>query len=232
MSVTTETTSSNGQGKVAGLRARAPAVGVVRRRQAPWMVTGVLLIVGCALAFAVASIRLGSGEDALVVARPVAAGQPITSADLQSVRVSGGRALQPILASAEGSVVGRPAAVALVPGALLVPAEIGSPSQVIAGYDVVAAALKAGQFPPALAAGDRVQVVPVPSSTTTSGGTPTAALASPVLATVISIVIPPAGSSADAIVSLQVGDSQADQVAALVSTDQAVLVQLPSGGGR
>ena len=231
MSVTTETTSSNGQGKVAGLRARAPAAGAVRRRQAPWMVTGVLLIVGCALAFAVASIRLGGGEDALVVARPVSAGQLITAADLQSVRISGGRALQPILASAEGTVVGRPAAVALVPGALLVPAEIGSPSQVTAGYDVVAAALKAGQFPPALAAGDHVQVVPVPSSSA-SGGTPTAALASPVLATVISIVIPPAGSSADAIVSLQVGDSQADQVATLVSTDEAVLVQLPSGGGR
>lgn len=231
MSVTTETTSSNGQGKVAGVRPRGPAVGVVRRRQAPWMVTGVLLIVGCALAFAVASIRLGGGEDALVIARPVAAGQLITTADLQSVRVSGGRSLKPILTSAESTVVGRPAAVALVPGALLIPAEIGSPSQVTAGYDVVAAGLKAGQFPPALAAGDRVQVVPVPSSATT-GGAPTAALASPVLATVISIVTPPAGSSADAIVSLQVGDNEADQVATLVSTDQAVLVQIPSGDGQ
>lgn len=231
MAVTTETTSSNGQGRAAGLRARAPATSVVRHRQAPWMVTGVLLIVGCALAFAVTSIRLGGGEDALVVARPVAAGQLITTADLQTVRISGGRSLQPILASAEGTVVGRPAAVALVPGALLIPAEIGSPSQVTAGYDVVAAALKAGQFPPALAAGDRVQVVPVPPSTST-GGASTAALASTVLATVISVVTPPAGSSADAIVSLQVGDNDADQVATLVSTGQAVLVQLPSGGGR
>jgi SAF domain len=231
MAVTTETTSSNGQGRVAGLRPRAPASGVVRRRQAPWMVTGVLLIVGCALAFAVASIRLGGGEDALVVARPIAAGQLISAADLQSVRVSGGRSLQPILASAEGSVVGHPAAVALVPGALLVPTEIGAPSQVTAGYDVVAAALKAGQFPPALAAGDRVHVVPVPSSTA-SGGPPGVALANPVLATVISVVTPPAGSSADAIVSLQVSDSAADQTATLAATGQMVLVQLPSGGGQ
>ncbi len=38
------------------------------------MVVGVLLVLGCALAFADASVHLGSREEVLVVAQPVSAG--------------------------------------------------------------------------------------------------------------------------------------------------------------
>lgn len=97
-----------------------------RRRQMPLVVVGVLLVVGCALGFADASLSLASHEDVLAVAQP--------------------------------SVVGRPVAVALVAGALLVPGEIGTGSPAASGADVVAVALKAGLFPPDLAPGNRVQV--------------------------------------------------------------------------
>ena len=45
----------------------------------PLVVVGVLLVVGCALGFADASLSLASHEDVLVVAQPLAAGQVLTS---------------------------------------------------------------------------------------------------------------------------------------------------------
>ncbi len=63
----------------------------------------------------------------------------------------------------ESTVLGRSVAVPLVAGALLTTSEVGSHRPVGSGSDVVAVGLKAGAFPPDLAAGDRVQVVPVTS---------------------------------------------------------------------
>ena len=68
MPVTTETTLSNGKGALsAGTKssARSP---IQRRRQVPWIVAGVLLVVGCALAFGVASVRAAQGVQVLAVA--------------------------------------------------------------------------------------------------------------------------------------------------------------------
>ena len=54
----------------AGTRGRPAA----RRRQLPLVVVGVLLVIGGALAFADASLHLGSREEVLVVSAPLAAG--------------------------------------------------------------------------------------------------------------------------------------------------------------
>ena len=50
------------------------------------------------------------------------------------------------------------------PGSLLTSSEVGIAPPVGSGSDVVAVGLKAGAYPPDLAPGDRVQVVPVASS--------------------------------------------------------------------
>jgi hypothetical protein len=56
MPVMTETTSTNGKGALNARRQKPAAPSAVqRRRQVPWIVAGVLLVVGCALAFGVAS---------------------------------------------------------------------------------------------------------------------------------------------------------------------------------
>ena len=129
--------------------------GSKRHRQLPLVVIGVLLVIGGALAFADASLHLGSREQVLEITQPLAAGQVVQSSDLRTVRVSTGNGLSVLLASEEPSVLGRPVSVPLVAGALLTPSEIGATAPVASGSDVVAIGLKAGQYPPDLAAGDQ-----------------------------------------------------------------------------
>jgi Flp pilus assembly protein CpaB len=145
------------------------------RRQAPLVALGVLLVLGCALAFADASVHLGTREQVLVVAQPVSAGQVLTASDLRAVRVSTGSGLDVVSVDQEATVVGRRVAVPLVAGSLLAPTEVSSAPAVGSGSDVVAVGLKPGAYPPEVAPGDRVQVVPV---TSTSSGTNTASTTS------------------------------------------------------
>ena len=235
MALTTETTSPNGKGAVpSSVRRRPPDQAPLqkRRRQVPWIVAGVLLVVGSALAFGVASVRLSHGEEVLAVSRPVAAGQVIQASDLRVVRLSPSGGLAPMAAVAEGSVLGRPAAVALVPGTLLTPADLGSPPLGGGAFDVVALALKAGAYPPSLGPGERVEVVPVVSGGSSPASTAAVSgLLNPMRAVVVAVDATPTGSSADAVVSLEVGPSDAAQVAALAAAGQAALVELPSGSG-
>lgn len=233
MPTVTETTSSNGKGALASLRQRpAPPRPVGRRRQVPWIVGGVLLVVGCALAFGVASLRVAQGEEVLAVAQPVAAGQVVQAGDLRVVRVSPASGLDPVPSSNEAGILGRPAAVALVPGTLLTAADLGAPPPA-AGSDVVALALKAGAYPPSLGAGERVEVIPVVggAGTTSGSATPVSGQLNPVRAIVVSVDQAPQGSSADAVVSLQVAPSDAAEVASLAAAGQAALVVVPSGSG-
>lgn len=228
----TETTSSNGKGTLAGLRQRpAPPGALGRRRQVPWIVAGVLLVVGCALAFGVASLRVAKGERVLAVAQGVPVGQVLQPGDLQIVRVSPSSGLEPVPASAEAGLLGRPAAVALVAGTLLTPADLGSPPPGAAGSDVVALALKAGAYPPSLGPGERVEVVPVVggAGTTSGSAAPLSGRLHPVTAVVVALAAAPSGSSADAVVSLDVASSDAAGVASLAAAGQAALVVLPSG---
>ena len=79
--MTTTATETRGNGQRAPERARTVAgraAGPGRRRQMPLVVVGVLLVLGCALAFADASVHLGSREEVLVVTQPLAAGQVLT----------------------------------------------------------------------------------------------------------------------------------------------------------
>ena len=232
MPAVTETTASNGKGALAGSRQRpVPPVPTGRRRQVPWIVTGVLLVVGCALAFGVASLRIAKGEQVLAVAQEVPVGHVLQASDLRVVRVSPASGLDPVLASAEATFLGRPAAVALVPGTLLTPADLG-PSPLGAGaFDVVALALKAGAYPPSLGPGEQVDVVPVIGGTSTSSAAALPGQFNPVQAFVVAVDAAPAGSSAAAVVSLEVPPSDAAEVASLAAAGQAALVMVPSGSG-
>jgi hypothetical protein len=191
------------------------------------VVVGVLLVIGGALAFADASLHLGSREEVLVVSEPLAAGQVITSSDLETVRVSTGTDLQVIPVGDEASVVGSPVAVPLVAGALLTRTELGSTAPVASGSDVVAVGLKAGQYPPDLAPGDRVRVVPVTSPSSSS----LTVTGSPVSATVLAVDVASVESDSPTVFSLEVSRGDADEVAALAAANEASLIQLGSGAG-
>ena len=229
MTSTAAPTRTNGQRAPEGARAAGGRGPTSRRhRQLPLVVVGVLLVMGFALAFADASLHLGSREQVLVVAQPLTAGQVLTSGDLRAVRVSTGSGLQVVPAAEEPSVVGRRVAVALVAGAVLTSSEVGAAPAVGSGSDVVAVGLKAGGYPPDLAPGDRVQVVPVTSASSGSGaGSVTSG--SPVAATVLAVDAAPAGSGSPTVFSLQVASGDADDVAALAAAGQASLVEVGSG---
>ena len=233
MSMLAEKVSSNGKSISTAPSSRpGRSIQSGRRRQVPWIVAGVVLVVGCALAFAVASVRMSTGSEVLAVAQPVPAGQALTAADLRMVKVSVSPGLSPVLADVEGSVLGRPAAVALVPGTLLTSADVGSPPAGAAGFASVALALKAGAFPPSLGPGDTVAVVPVAVSASGSGGgSPLTGNLSTVRAVVLEVGQAPSGSSADSVVTLQVDPADAAEVAQLAAAGQAALVQLPTAGG-
>ena len=230
MPTLTEKAHSNGKTPTSSpARVSGRAAGASRRRlQLPWVAAGVVLVVGCALAFAVASVRMSSGMEVLAVAQPVAAGQALTASDLRVVRLSDAVGLSPLSAALEGSLLGRPAAVALVPGALLVSGDVGAQPAGAAGYALVALALRAGMFPPSLGPGQAVAVVPVAASTS-SGGAPLTGSLRTVQAVVVEVSQAPSGSSADSVVTVQVNPSDAASVAQLAAAGQAALVQIPSG---
>ena len=226
---TTAATTARADGRRAGERARpAGPRRPGRHRQLPLVVIGVLLVLGGALAFADASVHLGSREEVLVVAQPVAAGQVLTSGDLRAARLSTGSGLDVVASGQEATVVGRRAAVALVAGSLLTASEVGSTPAVASGFDVVALGLKPGAYPPQLGPGDRVLVVPVSSATSGGSGTSPAS-GSPVGATVVSVVAAPSGSGSPTVFSLQVSDRDAGEVAALGAAGQASLVEVGAG---
>lgn len=115
---------------------------------------------------------------------------------------------------------------------------MGSGALVGAGSDVVAAALKAGAYPPDLAAGDKVQVVPVITSasgssvsgagSTSSSAGPTAQ--GPLPATVLAVQGPSATSGSPAVVSLVVARSDAAEVASLAAAGEVAIVEVGGGG--
>ena len=223
MATTTSHISTNGSrttpGRVRPRATRGPPS--AHRRQLPLVIVGVLLVLGGALAFAETAFHLQSRENVLVTTGALAAGQVLSPSDLRPVAMTPGAGLALVLAGDEASVVGRPLAVPLVAGVPLTMSEVGAPSPVTAGLDTVALLLKPGGYPPDLAAGDRVQVVPV----TAGGSLSTLPTTSPVTATVLAVAAAPANGNGGSIVTLQVQKANADDVASLAAAGEASLVQ-------
>jgi hypothetical protein len=181
---------------------------------------GALLVVVCALGFALVAGSVDHRRSVLALARSVTVGHALTDADVSSVRISAGTGLNAIPASALNSVLGQPVAVSLPAGALLSRAELG-PVSLPAGQAVVAVAVAPGQAPPGLAAGEHVTLVRVPSSGAAAGTTvPTnGSSGSQPTATTWSGVVTGVEAVADAqgneVISIQLPAEQAHQVAAL-----------------
>jgi len=237
MTTTAERSTTTGHRAAAATRP-AQALSPIRgRRQIPLIVVGVLLVVGGALAFADASLHLGSREEVLMVSHSVAAGDVLTARDVSLVKVSTGSGVAVIPFSNEASVIGRPVAVPLVAGALLTRGEVGSPSPVASGSDVVAVGLKVGQYPPDLGPGDRVLVVSVTSPTSVvapsdaSGTSSTSSGTTSVSAIVLKVDVPSADSQNPTVFSLRVSSGDADKVASLAAAGDASLVQVGTSNG-
>ncbi|WP_406077706.1 SAF domain-containing protein [Micromonospora sp. NBC_00858] len=152
----------NGTGSV-DAPASPPKV-VRQRRVRPGLLgLAVLLIAlgGLGAAFAVTSVRATGSY--LAVARPVEVGREISAADLVAVQVAGGQGLRPVPAGRLDEVVGKRAAVALVPGTLLTLGQVTDDPLLGPGQQQIALGLKTAQVPAReLHPGDKVLLVSTP----------------------------------------------------------------------
>ena len=150
------------------------------------MVLGAAVLVFAALAGAVLYADVGHRHPVLEVAHPITAGQVLQAGDLTTARVAADPGVATVPASRESAVVGHPAAVALVVGALLAPADVASGPVIAADEAVIGATLKPGQAPVGLRPGDAVLVVVMPSQSGSGSGA-TADLGTPTTATLVAV---------------------------------------------
>jgi hypothetical protein len=208
---------------------RSPWRAARRRRRLPYTVAGSLLVIACVVGYAYGAVALGERVQVLAVARPVAAGQQLSAADLQPVLAVPDRQVQMIPASQAAQVLGTTAAVPLVPGSLLHPSQLGPARFPPPGKAVASVACKPGLYPQGLAAGARVAVY-----VTATGGAPSAA-ASPgaaphvVEGVVLGVDLAGDGQGA-AVITLLLAEADAPELAA-AGADGVMLMQTSPGRG-
>jgi hypothetical protein len=219
----------SGTRRAADGRSALPAAPLPRRRSWALAVIGVLVVTVCALIFAAGWVQAGNRKPVLAVVQNVAAGQLLTAADLQVVRVSASGPVSLVPAAEEPSVLGRPAAGPLPAGALLTSGDIGAAAPA-AGQDELGVAVKAGQYPPDLSAGQTVDVLATPAAS--SAGSSSQGNSSPALpvgqAVVLGVEVN--ASSGTTVVELRLNQNAVPQVAAAAATGQIALATIPAGG--
>ncbi|WP_312709401.1 SAF domain-containing protein [Aciditerrimonas ferrireducens] len=134
-----------------------------------------LVVIGSTVAVVAAFLRAQGTERVVVVRQTVAVGQVLEARDLAAVGVRVPRSLPTVPARAVGEVLGRRAAVTLVPGTVLSPADLGPVAGLPAGRSLVGVALTAAEAPAnGVVRGEKVAVVMagVPGSTSSAPSVP------------------------------------------------------------
>jgi hypothetical protein len=198
-----------------------------RRRSVPHLALGALLVVVCALGFALITTGTDHRRSVLALAHSVTVGQRLAGGDLRSVSIMAGSGVDTISASDSSTIIGQPVAVSLPAGALLTRAEIGA-ATMPAGQALVAVAVKAGQFPPSLAAGAHVHLILTPSTSAPTNVT-AAAAASPIgqtesgwVAIVTDVQTLP--NEQGSVVSVLLSQADAERVASVASGQINIIV--------
>lgn len=199
-----------------------------RRRRLPHLLVGVLLVVACAAGVVVLSQQLGERRPVLVVTRPLTAGQVLTDSDLGQARVAADPGVAVIDAARRPAVLGRPVAVDVRPGSLLTEHALGEPEVPAAGEAVVALSVKPGRYPPRLAAGASVLVVPVARDSV--GARDGEAVPPEGGWSAVVLDVSPGAQQQGAVLTLRLEDEHAREVAVLAEDSASVV--LTAGGGR
>ena len=201
-----------------------------RRREVPWIVFGVCLAAASALGFAVVLTNVGGQHQVLASARAIPAGHVITAGDLAQVTISS-TGLDLLSTAEEGHVLGHAASVPIAAGAVLVRGDLG-PADTPAGRAVVAVLCKPGQYPPALAAGQHVRIVPGgDSSGAGSAAPPPNVPASLIDGLVIGVDAPSSSSGVTgAVITLSVSSADAAAVAQSGAAGRVSLIVVPAQG--
>jgi hypothetical protein len=159
------TTTLGSRSAPSNSRAADRGVGPVLRRRISMrrVLLAVGLVLACALAGVIVAKRVDTRVPVLAAAHAISAGQTVTAADVTTVRVAAEAGVATVPASQLSTVVGRVAAVPLVAGTLLSPAQLGGPVWPGSGEAVIAVPVKPGRLPSGLSAGAHVAVLVVPS---------------------------------------------------------------------
>ncbi len=203
----------------------------------------VLAIASIAVVFASIAIfvsiysRANHQVAVIAITRSVPPGERITANDLGSANVVVSGTVSPVPVAEARDIVGKFAAVALVPGSLLTMADVSGFRPLASGDAVVGIALKDGQLPSAgVEPGDQVMVVqtgtpgtPAPATSTASDGTDTSTGVLVPSARVYGVAVPSLSSSGatSELVSIEVSSTVAAEVSVAAAADQVSLVLLP-----
>ncbi|WP_239312311.1 SAF domain-containing protein [Frankia sp. Cj3] len=201
--------AERGARRAGGIPAARLTGGPRRRRRLPYLLLGVVLVVGCATAGLLAGARVGSRTAVLVLARPVTVGHVLSAADVREARISAD-GLDTIPAGSKDTVLGKPVAYSLPAGTVLSRAAVGAAQVPPPGEAIAAVALKAGQFPTGLSAGSRVAVIVAPASSAVLTASAGAARSWP--ATVVAVAAQDTGQTT--VVSVQLTEADARALAA------------------
>jgi hypothetical protein len=131
-----------------------------RERRPGYVALAVALIVGLAAVGAYLYVQAGAKTPVVKVVRAVPPGHTIERADLSTTAVSGG--VTAVAASNVDSVVGKTAAVQLLPDMLMMRSMVTETPPLSASVALVGVALTSGQLPDGLTSGDTVQILQVP----------------------------------------------------------------------
>ncbi len=208
---------------------QGPAGPVLRRRISTTRVLlGVGLVLVAALGGVIMAKRVDTRLPVLAAAHAISAGQTITAADVTVVRVAAEAGVATVPASQISTVVGRVAAVPLVAGTLLSPAQFGGPVWPGVGEAVIALPVKPGRLPSGLPAGAHVTVLVVATGTPggvtgSSGGQGGQPQVEKATATVVSVE-PAADQSGTTVVTLVLSAADATRVAS--ASGDVALVRL------
>ena len=194
------------------------------RRARPGLIAlAVAMVAVGGLTAAYAVTLVGSSKAYLAVARPVAVGTVITTADITTVRITADPALRPIPADRINRIIGKHAAVELVAGTLLTDealtdSPIPGPGKSLVGLGLPVDRLPASRIKPGVA----VVLVTTPNANGVAATTPTTGPPKTYPATVVDV----SRGAKDSVmlVNVAVDTSDAATVAALAATDRLVIV--------
>ncbi|GIJ62108.1 SAF domain-containing protein [Virgisporangium aurantiacum] len=190
-------------------RRDAPTVSVRRRRSTPHIVLGALLVLACAVAFAITALRVDPRTAVLTLARAVPAGHTLSAADLTVVRIVPDAALAVVAETQQSSVIGRTLRLPVAANTLLSESMLGPAAWPPSGQSLVAVSVKPGRAPDGLAAGARVLVLVVP----TQSGTGSSPGANPVQVSATVVSVTAADGTGASVVSLLMTSPDAVRVA-------------------
>lgn len=209
--------------------------GPQRERKPVLAALALLLIIGGALGAGFLVLQSNKRVPAIVVAQPVAAGAKIPAAALQRTEVSVDSGVQFVSWTDAGQVTQDYAATSIPAGTLLSAGMVAPAAAVAHRGDVLGLALKDGQFPTGLTAGNRVAIYATggQGSSGSGCGGPGGLLSGN--ATVIAVNSPGTsglvGSAAGGSISVSVAVSPADAgaVACNAAAGQVAVALLPPG---